>query len=200
MWYTVDLATVVPSIRIVKSSPFKGGLRDFSNRYSFTGGVPADSAHWTTLADAIIAVEKTLYAGDKTIIEAIGYHAGSDVPVFSATYSTAGTLTPSGSSIDTPLQNAALIRWSTAARSTKNHPIYAFSYMHGVQYTDATSGWDKVAATQHSNYQTFAGDWIAGFSDGTNTYIRSTPSGHAAVGSVVEEWTTHRDFPYLSSV
>src|SRR5690348_2320391 len=120
-----------PSIRVIKAIPhFKGGTRDWSNRYHFNGGTPADATHWHTLMDNVVAAEKACLPAFQTIIECVGYAAGSDVPVASKTYSQAGTLSPAAGNASTPGETAALLRWSTAARSVKNHPIYLFNYFH----------------------------------------------------------------------
>ena len=73
-----------PSIKIVKQMDYLGAPRQWSNRYHFNGGTPADGTHWTTLADAVVAAEKAIYkaATDFSIVHAFGYAAGSDVPVF----------------------------------------------------------------------------------------------------------------------
>lgn len=180
--------------------PFKGGTRDFSNRYHFLGGTPADATHWHTLMDAVVAVEKACYESNITIIEGLGYAAGSDVPVATKVYSTAGTGSFAGVSL-CPGECVALVRYSTSARTSKNHPVYLFNYYHGV--TASTSGFtttDNVGSTQRTNLGTLASDWIAGFSDGTITCTRAGPNGQAATGSLVEEYVTHRDFPYSTSV
>lgn len=189
-----------PSIRLEITSTFKGGLRVWSNRYHFNGGTPADAGHWATLVTNLVGSFETCITSDHEITGAVGYAAGSDVPVYSTVLTNHGTLTAAGGDDKCPLEVAALIRWSTAARSTKNHPIYAFSYIHGALYASATAGNDKLAADQASALATYATHWVTGFSDGTLTLVRATPSGHAATGSIVEEWLTHRDFPYRSSV
>jgi hypothetical protein len=189
-----------PSIRIVKSSAYKGGLRLFSNRYHFNGGTPADATHWHTLMDAVTAAEKAIYGSHITITEALGYAAGSDVPVATKTYSLAGTMTVGGTGVGAPLTDAVLGRWSTAARSTKNHPIYLFNYFHGAVVDNTVLGFDKVWATQVTAVSTYITAWITGFSDGSITAVRASPNGAAATGSLVEEYVTHRDFPYQSSV
>jgi hypothetical protein len=189
-----------PSLLLKVTSAYKGGTRTWSNRYHFTGGTPADLTHWTTLANNVVNAFKACLDANETIVEAIGYAAGSDVPVATIVYSTAGTATPGGSDRRTPLDSAALIRWSTPGRSTKNHPIYCFNYVHAAWYNGALSNQDTLSTFQKTALQTFATAWVTGFSDGTITAVRASPSGHTANGSIVEEYLTHHDFPYVSSV
>lgn len=181
------------SIKVQKSFTYRGSPRVWSNRYYFKTGTPADSAHWTTLSDAIVTAEKACFASNVTIVGTVGYAAGSEVPVFSKTYSTAGTWA-SGTAESLSGDSAILLRWSTAARTSKNHPVYLFNYYHGVFKVDAASG-DTPAGGQSGNIGTYATSWISGFSDGTNTYVRCGPNGAAAIGSHVDAYVRHRDFP-----
>lgn len=182
-----------PSIKVTKQFTYRGVTRQWSNRYHFNGGTPADSAHWTTLSDAVVTAEKAIHIPPVTIVKTTGYAAGSEVPVFTKTYSTAGTATSaSGSPI--PGDCAALIRYSTAARTSKNHPIYLFNYYHGVMV--AVGSQDTLLASQAAAMATYAGVWIgAGFSDGTTSYNRAGPNGATATGVLVEALVTHRDLP-----
>jgi hypothetical protein len=194
------MASTVPSVKIVKRSAYKGGTRQWSNRYQITGGLPSDSTHWHTLFDNIVNAEKAATSPNTTIVEALGYAAGSDVAVDSKNYTTAGTLSPAAGFEHQALQTAALVRWSTAARSVKNHPIYIFKYYHDVFMHILNSSYDGLDANQKTALQTYATAWITGFSDGTVTHKLTSPAGHDATGSLVEEYLTHRDFPYTTSL
>jgi hypothetical protein len=180
-----------PSIKVQKTILFNGVARTWSNRYHFAGGTPADNAHWTTLANNVTAAEKAVISANCSIINVLGYAAGSEIPVFQKSYSLAGTF--AGGSFPQATQACGLIRYSTAVRTSRNHPIYLFNYYHDVYATSNGSGRDTVLAAQVTAYSTYANAWIAGFSDGTTTYNRAGPNGASATGVTIEPFITHRD-------
>lgn len=181
-----------PSIKVTKQFTYRGVTRQFSNRYHFNGGTPADSAHWTTFSDAVVTAEKAIFGNAITIVKTTGYAAGSEVPVFTKTYSTTGTLATSGQ--QAPGDCAALVRYATAARTSKNHPVFLFNYYHGCWV--AAGGTDVLLAAQSTAMSTYGGVWIgAGFSDGSTSYNRAGPNGATATGVLVEQYVTHRDLP-----
>lgn len=183
-----------PSLKVIKSFTYRGVTRTWSNRYHFNGGTPADSAHWTTFSDAVVTAEKaTIGINVATIVGTVGYAAGSDIPVFNKTYTTAGTGSFTGW-VATPGDCAALIRYATTARTTKNHPIYLYNYYHGAGYTSGADV-DTLNTPQSTALGTYAGHWISGFSDGTLTLVRAGPNGATATGSLIEPKITHRDLP-----
>jgi hypothetical protein len=187
-----------PSIRVVKSSPWKGGLREWSNRYYFTGGTPANNTAWETLFDNVVADEQQIYFSVTDIVKVLGYVAGSNIATHSKTYTTAGgSLVVSGTAWPQTLPVCALGRWTTGALSTRNHPIYAFSYWHSVLAEDTgTSDYDHLNVDQKAAMDSYTAAWVSGYSDGTHTLVRATNAGHTVTGGTCETMLFHRDFPY----
>ncbi len=187
-----DMATT-GSIKVLKSFNYRGGARVWSNRYHFDGTVPPDSTHWTTLSDLVVLDEKVVLPDYVTIVQTLGYGAGSDVPVFTKTYSTAGTLSSSGA-VRSPGDAAVMVRYSTSARTSKNHPLYLFNYYHGCLAASDTDP-DTVASGLVARHDTYAGQWITGLSDGAVTHHRAGPNGDVATGHLTSTAVRHRDFP-----
>lgn len=181
-----------PSVVVQKSFVYRGGTQLWSNRYHFAGGTPADLAHWNTLFDAIVLAEKACLRGSSTIVKCSGYAAGATVAAASKSYTTAGTLSTTGGVLQAG-DVCALLRWSTAALTSKNHPVYLFSYIHDV--CTGTTDRDTLLAGEKTAIETYGTAWLTGFSDGTNTYTRAGPNGAAAVARFVNPLVTHRDFP-----
>jgi hypothetical protein len=182
-----------PSLRVIKSFTYRGNVRLWSNRYHFNGGVPASDSAWHTLMDNVTTAEQLALSNEVTIVEAIGYLAGSDVPVSSKTYTKVGSLTTTGFQMQAG-DVAAMIRWATAVRTSKNHPVFLFNYFHSTAATSAATP-DIIAPTYKTALNTYASGWISGFSDGSVTYNRAGPNGASATGFIVDNNLRHRDFP-----
>jgi hypothetical protein len=186
------------SIKIVKTMPYRGSARLWSNRYHFTGGKPTTDAHWVTLADAVVASEKAIYlqpsddVNDVQIVAAVGYDAGSDVPVWSKTYAQNGTGAFTNYGV-VPGDVAMVGRYSTTQRTSKNHPIYLWNYWHGCHWAVGNNP-DVLNAAQKTALEGYMSSWLSGFSDGDITHVRAGPHGAVAQSRLVLPDTRHRDF------
>jgi len=188
------------SIVIKKQFTYRGSDRFFTNRYHFEGDVPTDNDAWTSFANAIVTAEKAIFDSTVTIVEASGYDAGTATSsnphgdaVFTKTYSTAGTGSFSADGRRSPGDAAALVRYSTPARSSRNHPVYLMNYYHGVYQLSGDA--DTISTLQKAALQTYAEDWIDGFVADGSARERCGPRGAVAIARTVHDDIRHRDFP-----
>jgi hypothetical protein len=190
--------TTRASLTIVKSFDYRGSPEEWSNTYFFTNGTPVDPTHWKTLADAVIADEVPLYDSATEVVRAIGHEPGESVAVWSYDYAAAsetvpGTLTEGVAVVPQGGDSAAWIRWSTDQLTSRGKPIYLRSYMHPAYANGANNtNKDVVAADWITAAEEYAADWIAGFSDGTETHARCGPHGAVGLVAAVSAYVTTR--------
>lgn len=182
-----------PSGKLVWQSPYRGGTRLWSNRYYVTGPDWSGSTQFHTWVDAVWGQLQGATLAATTLVEAVAYQGGSDLPFDTYSIGAAGTKSL-GTSWRAPLEECLLLKFTTTARSTKNHPIYLFKFIHCVPTGGATSpdipdsGYVSTATSRYGNF-------VSGLSDGTNNRILCGPRGAVAQSMVVETYLHHRDFP-----
>lgn len=181
------------SVKIVKHFSYEGGTKAWSNRYFVTGDDPSD-AQFVAIVSAIKTLEANCFTSVVSYDEAVGYHAGSELPVWSETLSGSGGLTPATGRVRCPGDCVGIVRFSTDARTTKNHPVYLFKYYHGV-YAQQSSQPDNIGDDFYAAYDALGAGLVTGVSDGSTTRHICGPRGAVAIGHTVQSYVRHRDFP-----
>lgn len=181
------------SVKISKSFSYEGGTKVWSNRYFFSGSSPTNT-QFQNLTDALKALEQPCYTSAVSFVDAVGYFAGSDVPVWSNGMSGNGNLTPATGRIRCPGDCVGVVRFATDQRTTKNHPIYLFKYYHGV-WAQQNSQPDNVGDDFYAAYDALGAALVSGTSDGTTTRDLVGPRGATAQDHTITAWVRHRDFP-----
>lgn len=190
--------TALPSLTIVKSFTYRGAPEEWSNTFFMTGDVPADSASWKTLADAVIAEEKLCYTSKTEVVRAIGHDAGESVAVWDYDYAAhsatvAGTLTPAAGWEQQGGDAAAWIRWATDLRTSRGKPIYLRSYFHDIYAHVVGDDSDTLDANQSAALLEYGQDWVEGFTDGDSVvHTRAGPHGVVGLTPTVSTYITTR--------
>lgn len=181
-------------VKVTWSSPYRGGTKQWSQLWHFDGPTTwSGSTEFDTFTDALKGQLLGLLPSDTTLVEMVGYNAGSFVPVYTHGYSLAGTSSASGGVV-TPLEDCALVRFTTTQRSSKNHPIYLFKWFHAVRAGGSGSA-ETLDSGLKSNINSNMGTILGGLSDGTNTRFYCGPFGAVAQTRTVETYTHAREFP-----
>lgn len=182
-----------PSLKITYSMPYRGATQLWSNRYHFDGLTGLSPANWAALVAAVEPDARTIIPSTCHVVEYTGYEAGSDVPVFSSAVSLAGIGAFGSDSVATPGDVAALVRYTTTQRTSKNHPIYLFNYYHHAFYNPAV-GVDTISVDYKAALSNLAQLWVTGIGVAGATLKRCGPNGAVAQSRTVEDFLTHRDF------
>lgn len=181
-----------PSIKLTFPLWYRGGTREYSNRYHFSGGTPATDAAWDTLRDNILNAFKLVVPAGVNAMKVDCYVPGSEVAVRTTNPTFAGTMALSGQA-PMPQDTAALLRFTTTQRTTKNHPVYLFQWLKPC-YGSTTGDGQQLLAAYKTLITTYGNAWISGFSDGSVTHVKAGPNGAVAQSLFVDPYIRHHDF------
>ncbi len=181
------------SIKFRFSSPYKGGTKVWSTTCHVTGGDWQDLTHFTTFGNNVWAEWISTTATRTTLLDFTAYNGGSDLPVYTVTKNAAGTYNPS-TNYFAPLESCILMKYTTDQRTSKNHPIYLFNYIHDITLQSQAAS-ETPESSLLAAWITRTHDFVAGYSDGTLTRKRAGPNGAVAQSGTCLSYLTHRDFP-----
>lgn len=188
------------ALKFVFLSPYKGGTKEWSTTVHLSGGDWAEEACITNMITAMGHTAMLAWMLPETTLEYVAaINSGSALPVFEHEYDDVGTY--EGTEHVVPLECVALLKWPTDKRSVKNHPIYLFNYLHGVQNHSDSS----LTEALNPGMKTRMHDWweqlVTGIYDGHVTRTRIGPKRveidyvpPQAQSLIVEGDLTHRDF------
>jgi len=149
---------------VVKRMNYRGNPNDdWSNTDWFPGVAPTTDTQWKSMADALIAAEKTVYLGLSAVVRVYGYNSNDDNAASVYTYdyaaasaTVAGTMT-TGTGTYPAGDQAAWIRWKTSRRTIHGKAIYLRKYFHSVPTTESSAGApDGIATTWPTAANAFA--------------------------------------------
>lgn len=185
-----------PRIQARFSIPRRGGTQLWSTSYHLDNDVP----DLTTFEDLIDWLEGSGTYNQTSCfypdVELVGwdyYPPGIDVATFTRPSSLPGTLTPGAAELQSS-DSVSLARWSTTAKTSKNHPIYLFNYLHGVRWKNTMAA-DTVDSDQAIAQQGFLQQLVDGITVNGHTFKRAGPQGAVAQSVVIDPYIRHRDFP-----
>lgn len=188
----VPLPTQI-SVQIRKSMPYRGNTVVWSNRWFFDKtALPSDSDK-DAIVTTIFNQEQIQYSPRVTFLDGIWRAVGSEVPVHTSPLSGSGSMVVTSMS-PCPGDCAAVLRFSTTQRTSKNHPIYLFKYFHDVYYVTGANV-DTMDNVQEGRILALGNMFVSGITQGGITYKGAGPRGAVAQGASVSPLISHRDFP-----
>jgi hypothetical protein len=181
----------------IKQFTYRGEGEEFSNKYHFTGDIPADESEWRALYDALVVVEKAILPSYVYMIRGYGYDSDADdaTAVWSVDLNVPpndpvpGTLSLAASTA-APGDCAVWARWKTDRLNSNGKAIYLRKYFHGAREA-GDSGSDQVDQGQVDALNALGLKLMDGsFIDGRT--IRSQHFDDEIQGHGSSQWVTTR--------
>jgi len=191
------MASVV-GMTLVKRFTYRGDTtEEFSNTYHLSGAIPADTAAWDALRDALVTQEKTCYTNQTSVVRIYGYDSDADDATAVYVYDylagggsgVSGTCAPS-TLIRAPGDCAVWVRWKTSRVNANGKAIYLRKYFHdALKSSDSVA--DLISGTQETALQNFGVKMRDGSFLSART-IRSRLHSETLLGSSASHYITTR--------
>lgn len=190
------MATVCGLILVKEMDYRERTDEEWSSRYWFTGGIPADDAAWLNLATEIITQEKTCYASSSKVVRAYGYSDNTDAGYAVWTYDfklqaapIPGTLTGAAGEPKMAGDQAGFVYWRTARRNSRGKWVYLRKYLHDAFVS--TADHDALGGSTITNYRSFALTLSNGLLS-NGRIIRSQLQDEVITRAEASQWVTTR--------
>lgn len=180
---------------LVMSFTYRGLPEEYQNAFHFNGAEPASEAGWKSLSDEVWTALKPAHRASSSLVRAYGYGDDSAVADVTIDYvneyggAIAGTLANQASSPVCAGDQAYVLRYVTPKRSSKNKPVYLYTYLHNI-YVALLS-----AENVDTTHRTAIANAYVKLTNGTLAQfgVRTTPDGVAAtaMSSAPLTMTTH---------
>lgn len=191
-------------VTVVSRFLYRGATEEYSNQYWFNGAAPGSDAAWKTLADAIIAQQKTVVPSLVTLIRAYGYTAPPTPPdhpttfppnVWSYDYLAAGQSVPgtftTGTGFPLPGDDAVWLRWRTTRKTNPGgKPIFLRKYYHPAMNLPASP--DPILAAQKTALETMGAAFVTGLVAGAYKLVDKYHSDDIVSQPVASAYVTTR--------
>ena len=169
---------------------------EWSNKYWFTGGIPADDNAWQALLDEVLQTEEACYSSSTRVVRAYGYNDTSDAAfaVFIRDYIAdgpppTGQLTPAAGQLPYAGDQAGMCWWRTNRRNQRGKWVYLRKYFHGGYLSDVEL--DEPSANTKSAYNAHVLKMSNG-SMSNGRIIRSQLQDEVITAAEASQWVTTR--------
>ena len=191
------MPTATGLVTIKKFSYRDDNDEEWSNKWWFTGVIPADETAWLNLFTAVVNLEKACFTSNCTVVRAYGYDNSDDhspaVWVYDLESEAApipGTLVIN-TGVDTLMSGdqAGLIWWKTSRRNARGKWVYLRKYFHDGTINTADS--DAISGNSAAAY----GNLALKMSDGTlagGRIVRSPGQDEVIQEASASSWVTTR--------
>lgn len=123
---------------VIKRFNYRGNAdEEWSNKYWFTGAVPADRTAWKGLFNEVVLTEKECYTAGTQVVRAYGYDNSDEhspaVFVYDLTEEDApipGTLVVNTADTVMAGDQAGMVWWKTSRRNARGKWVYLRKYLH----------------------------------------------------------------------